>query len=229
MARADERFADTSVRAVTFAALALAGAGCLPRTTPSPDPTLAQTWVYACPGDYRFSARVVPGLVSLRLPARSAALPQVRAASGWRYMADGVELWRRGETATLRIGSETHADCTGERADSPWDEARLLGADFRAAGREPVWSLEIDRGRHMRVLMEGATEIFTPVPEPVVTDGVTRYHAATEGSEIDVMFEEKPCADPLIGEALTHTVTLAVNGFSYFGCGRMLGSTPAAP
>ena len=215
------------IAALGLWAVALAAASCLPRTSPAPDPALDQTWVYSCQNEYRFSARILSDLVSLRLPTRTTALPRVVARTGTRYAAQGVELTRTGETATLQIGDETHAGCSGQRAESGWDEARMLGADFRAAGREPTWSLEIDTGRQMRFLIEGSSEIITPVAEPVRTDSTTSYRAAAGGHEIDVTIQERACPDSRLGAGLTHTVKLAVDGFPYLGCGRMLGGLPA--
>ena len=210
----------------TRAIAALAVIGCLPRTTPAPDLAIDQTWVYSCPNDYRFSARILTGLVSLRLPTRTTALPRVGSRTGIRYRADGVELTRNGESATLRVGEETHTGCTGLRAASGWEEARMLGADFRAAGLEPTWSLEIDSGRQMRFLIEGASEVITPAPAPVRTDSTVGYRATTEAHQIDVTIRERACPNPVLGAGLTHTVTLSVDGFPYVGCGRMLGGLP---
>ena len=215
------------ISALRLLAVGLAAVSCLPRTSPVPDPALDQTWVYSCQDDYRFSARILSDLVSLRLPMRTTALPRVRARTGTRYAAQDVELTRTGETATLRIGGKAHAGCTGQRAESAWEEARMLGADFRAAGREPTWSLEIDSGRQMRFLIEGSSEIITPVAEPVRTDGGTTYRATADGHEIDVTIVESACPDARLGAGLTHTVKLAVDGFPYLGCGRMLGTLPA--
>ena len=211
---------------LTLGAALLALAACLPRTSPQPDPAFRATVVYSCPGDYRFSARMMSGIVSLRLPTRTAALPQVRASSGMRYEAEGVEFWNRGETASLRLGSERHEGCGALPAGSPWEEARLLGADFRAVGREPAWNLELDGNRHMRFLIEGSSEILTPLTEPVRAGSSVTYRAATETNALEVTIEERPCTDPLIAESLTHTVRLTLNGFPFVGCGRMLGGVP---
>jgi uncharacterized membrane protein len=139
-----------------------------------------------------------------------------------------MELNRTGETATLRLGDQTHSACTGQRAETGWDEARLLGADFRAVGVEPVWNLEIDSGRQVRFLIEGSSEVITPAPEPVRTDSSTTFTATSEGHTIDVMIREQACPNPVLGSGLTHTVRLMVDGFPYLGCGRMLGSLPQA-
>ena len=216
-----------AARALGVAALALTAAACLPRTRPAPDPAIDETWVYTCADNYQFSARVLPGVVSLRLPTRTTALARVGSSTGMRYRADGAELHRTGETATLRLGAEAHANCTGQRADTGWDEARMLGADFRAVGLEPAWNLEIDSGRQMRFLIEGSSEVITPAPAPVRSDSSTAFTATAGGHTLDVMVQERACPNPLLGAGLTHTVRLTVDGFPYLGCGRMLGSQPA--
>jgi len=205
------------------AALALVAASCLPRTRPATDLPVDETWVYSCPGNYQFSARVMNEVVSLRLPTRTTAIPRAGASTGTRYSTSGMELTRSAEGATLRIDGATHADCTGQRAATAWDEARLLGADFRAIGNEPAWSLEVDDGRTLRFLIEGSSEIHAPISEPVRTGATTSYRATSEGHTIEVTIDAQPCANPRLGEGLTHIITLAVDGFPYAGCGRMLG------
>ena len=213
---------------LALAALTLIMGACRPRVPQAPEPPVGDTWVYSCPDDYRFSARFLGGVVSLRLPTRTVALPRARSTTGARYAVDGMEFAHAGTAGSLMIEREISTRCTGERAATPWDEARLLGAEFRAAGREPTWSLEIDTGGHMRFVIEGASEVITPAPDPERADGTTRYRATSAGHEIDLVIREQACPDPLLGQALTHTVELAVDGFPYRGCGRMLGSAPAS-
>ena len=214
------------MRVVGFAALALMAGACLPRTRPAPEPATDETWVYTCADNYQFSARVLPGIVSLRLPTRTTALPRVGSSTGVRYRSNDGELNRTAETATLRLGAETHTGCNGQRAETGWDEARMLGADFRAVGVEPAWNLEIDSDRQMRFLIEGSSEVITPAPAPVRTDSSTAFTATAGGHTIDVMIQERACPNPALGAGLTHTVRLAVDGFPYIGCGRMLGTLP---
>ena len=217
---------DRAVRLrLAVAAVVLAAAACLPRTTPAPMVTMDETWVYTCSPSFQFGARVMPEVVSLRLPTRTTAMPRVGASTGTRYAAGDVELTRRGETATLRIGSERYSDCTGQRAETPWAEARLLGAEFRAVGREPVWNLEIDDdGRRARFLLEGSSEIYLPLNETERVGSAISYQAVSDGHSLGITIDAQPCPNAMLGQGLTHTVRLAVDGFPYVGCGRMLGS-----
>src|SRR5687767_2505977 len=191
LARADVR---RRVRTIAGGAvIALAVAACMPRARPAPHVLVDETWVYTCAGNYQFAARLMNEVVAIRLPGRTTAIPRAGRSTGTRYATRGAELVRRGETATLRIDGATHSDCAGERAATPWDEARLLGADCRAIGHETAWSLEVDEGKQIRVLSEGSSEIHAPVPEPVRNGTTTSYRAVSEGHTIDVTIEARPC------------------------------------
>jgi putative lipoprotein len=48
------------------------------------------------------------------------------------------------------------------------------------------------------------------------------YHAKTEGADLTVTIEPRDCRDVMSGEAMTHAVTVVLNGAEYRGCGRML-------
>lgn len=202
-------------------AAGIAAVGCLPRLR-RPQP-VDVTSVYTCPGDYRFSVRVLGDVATVRLPMQTIALPRVRSASGSRYAANRMEFWNRGQMATLTAGGESHTGCAGQLAPTPWDEARLIGVDYRAVGREPTWSLEIDDGKYMRFIIEGSGALYTPVPDPT-GDGKRRvYRALTESVDLEAIVEEKPCLDPSTPDPFPHTVTVTFNGIPYVGCGRPVG------
>lgn len=205
-------------------ALTLAAAACLPRSRPLTDVPMDETWVYSCPADFRFSARLMNEVVSLRLPDRTTAVPRVGSSAGTRYRAEALDFTRNGASATLQADGRTHADCTGQRAETAWDVARMLGAEFRAVGVEPAWSLEIDDGQRMRFLIEGSSEVIAPTPEATRNGTSTSYRATSVGHAISVTIDAQPCTVAVLGPGLTHTVTLTVDGFPYVGCGRVVGS-----
>lgn len=204
------------------ASIALLAAACLPRTTPAPDLRTSVTTVYACAGDYRFSAHEIGSVATLRLPTTTIALPRAGSESGTRYASGDTVFWHRGETATLTIDGRSRTDCRGEVAETPWDEARLLGVDYRAAGYEPAWSLEMQAGRHMRFLMDGRSAVYLPIPEPVTNGRTTSYRASGE-LDLEVTIEETQCIDPTSAAPLPHTVVVLVGGIGYRGCGQPLG------
>lgn len=209
---------------LAFSALALTAAACLPRSRPLADVPMDETWVYTCPADFRFSARMMNEIVSLRLPDRTTAVPRVGSASGTRYRAEGLDFHRNDAGATLLADGRTHADCSGQRAETAWDVARMLGAEFRATGVEPAWSLEIDDGQRMRFLIEGSSEVIVSTPHATRNGTSTSYRATSVGHAISATIDAQPCTVAVLGPGLTHTVTLTVDGFPYVGCGRMIGS-----
>ena len=183
-------------------------------------------YVFTCPGDYRFSVREFSEVATVRLPMQTIAVPRVRTASGARYANDRVEFRNRGQVATLRADGENHTGCTGQLAPTAWDEARLLGVDYRAGGYDPIWSLEIDEGKYLRFIIEGSSAVYFPVPQPTGDAKGRVYHAVTESQDLEAIIEEKPCRDPSSPDPFPHTVTATYNGIPYPGCGRPLGAAP---
>ena len=205
--------------------MGLVAVACLPRTRPAPPDTTDILSVYTCPGDYRFSVRELGEVATIRLPMQTIALPRARVASGSRYATGGTEFRKRGQTASLTIGSERHTDCTGQPARTPWDAARLLGVDYRAVGSEPAWSIEMENGKYMRFVIEGASAMYMPVPEPTGDASRRVYRAAGEAPVLEVVVEEKACREPTVPDPLPHTVTVTYNGIPYRGCGTVIEPT----
>jgi putative lipoprotein len=150
------------------------------------------------------------------------AIPRVRIASGARYAGNEAEFRKRGETASLTVGSERHTDCTGQLARTPWDVARMLGVDYRAVGREPAWSIEMENGKYMRFVIEGASALHMPVPEPTGDAARRVYRAPGDSSVLEVIVEDKACREPTVPDPLPHTVTVVYHGIPYRGCGTAI-------
>lgn len=118
-----------------------------------------------------------------------------------------------------------------EGSSRPWDQARARGAEFRAIGQEPGWSLEIDRGRSIRYTGDyGQVQLTMPAPEPTrdSVDAVT-YRVQAESRDLTVVIREEPCQDVMSGEAFTHAVTIRLDGRELAGCGRMLTAGELRP
>jgi heat shock protein HslJ len=151
----------------------------------------------------------------------------VPSGSDTRYQAGDALFWSKGDEATLETAAGKYEGCQGQPADAPWDEARLLGIEFRAVGQEPGWVLELDQGRSLRYLRDyGKTEVLAPAPEPI-RDSVTAtatYRAQSEGRALEVVIREAPCADAMSGEQHSHTVTVRLDQSEVNGCGRTLGA-----
>jgi hypothetical protein len=98
--------------------------------------------VYTCADGFRFSTRPRNDSIVVSLPEGAVSLPPVTAASGARYWGGGVTFWSKGPEAGLEMPGATRSGCHGRPAGNPWEEALLLGIDFRALGQEPGWVLD---------------------------------------------------------------------------------------
>ncbi len=126
-----------------------------------------------------------------------------------------------GERARLGEAGGDLRSCRNDPRRAEWERAKLDGADFRAVGGEPRWSLEIFDGRRL-VLVTGAggsrSELTLPEPS---ADPEAR---ATRWQKDELIFEVigRPCRDSTSGEELESEVRLEWRGRSFRGCGRAL-------
>ena len=115
-----------------------------------------------------------------------------------------------------------------DRALAPWNGVFFeltRESDFRAVGQEPGWLLEIRHAREMRLITAyGADTAVTPVPPRRIdsTTGARSYHAVTEGHDLQVLIQPTACNDAMSGESYETTVTVALDGHAYHGCGGPL-------
>jgi uncharacterized membrane protein len=134
-----------------------------------------------------------------------------------------MEFWRRGQAATLKIEGQSTLECTGQIVSSAWDEARLLGVDYRATGHDPEWALDIVNESSMRFMIAGSGPVHRSVPQPTGDAKRMVYRTDTATVDLEVIVEEKPCRDRSGGDLLPHTVTVTYREISYVGCGRPVG------
>ncbi len=215
-----------SIRLRLIAVLALAGCSRAQSPPQATAPAGAVT-VYTCPDGFRFSVLPRGDSVLVKLPAQTLTLPHVSSGSGEKYEAGDALFWRKGNEAMLETAAGEYESCRGTPAATPWDEARLLGVEFRAVGQEPGWALDLDQGHSLDYTGDyGNTRVIVPASEPSrdsVTGTVT-YHAQSEGRAVEVIIRQAPCADVMSGEEYTHTVTVRVDQREVRGCGRALAT-----
>lgn len=213
-----------------FAAVAALSALACTASRPAPDRSspaqpAAGSTVYACADGVRFSVLSIgDSLVVLALPQRLDTLRHVEAASGARYDGDSLVFWSKGEEASLEVGGAQHTGCRGRRAGNPWEEAALMGVEFRAVGQEPGWTLNLVDGGWVRYLGDyGATRVYAPSATPVrgADPRTMVYDAEPDGRNLRVELREQPCRDAMSGESFTHAVTVRLDGRAVDGCGRM--------
>ena len=212
--------------------LALLAAGCAgsPREAAVPEPPRTRgAQVYSCPDDFRFSVRPSVDNVTLSLYTRTLRLSRAPSASGERYTGEGHVFWGKGDTASLETPTGAHTSCRRRFAETPWDEARLLGSDFRAVGQEPGWTLDLAAARGIRfITADGAIRAFNPMPAPAGDSSAGRltYTARSEVHAITVTVRETPCQDTMSGKRMSHAVTVELSGREYRGCGLVLRADP---
>ncbi len=111
----------------------------------------------------------------------------------------------------------------GALAQMPqWDAARAAGVDFRGAGQEPGWMLDI-YGEGQIVLLWNYGENLQRFPPTNITfpqEGAQRYEAQADGHTIAITIRRFPCEDAMSGEAYPSTVEVVIDGATLNGCGR---------
>jgi hypothetical protein len=111
-----------------------------------------------------------------------------------------------------------------DHALAPWDGVFFeleRDRDFRAAGQEPFWRLEIAKGKEIRFTQVGKADAVTPTPGPATDPqtGARTYHAITEANDLRAVIEPTPCTDVMSGKPFATTVTVTLNGQRFHGCG----------
>jgi len=187
--------------------------------------TKAKTFVYECPDDFSFVARIETGKAWLFLPGKTIDLPHVPSASGSKYSNGSETFWSKTDEATIETGNDRHAGCRNNRARAIWEHAKLNGVDFRALGNEPGWYMEISNKRDILLVTDYGQRTYrfpssTIKSEP--DNRTTIYSASSNDNMIEVVIKGNPCRDSMSGEAFAATVSVVVNDKRYTGCGKAL-------
>jgi membrane-bound inhibitor of C-type lysozyme len=184
-------------------------------------PAAPQVAVYDCEGEL-ITVRMDEAALALwpagtprSDPLQLAADP---AASGARYVGDGLQFWSKGDRALYRQ-NEVERRCRLRHEQRPWREAWLRGVDARAVGQEPPWLIEITEGGELLLITDyGARQERWPTPPAVPTAQGWRREA--EGLRLD--WEDRPCEDLMSGQAHGAQVRVHREGLTLHGCGERL-------
>ena len=208
--------------AVLLVACATPG-GRVPETTDFRQES-ASTFFFECDDQYSFVARVESNHAWLFLENVTVNLPRRPSASGVKYQSTEYLFWNKGDEALLETTGEKRMICKNNRAKAIWEAAKLDGADFRAIGNEPGWTLllgadflvlDVDYGlKHY--------EFRTPEPDVDVEAQLTRYQVSGNGQDLLLELGGQPCQDSMSGEFFPTRVRIHFNGRWLHGCGRPL-------
>ena len=184
--------------------------------------------MYYCQNLALVTVRVLPKRVEVTTPNRKIMLTETTQPSTARFSDGSVTLSELGELVRLEEPGSV-SWCRIDPVEVPWQDARLRGIDFRAAG-DPAWSLEVDNGVATEFATgEGAARIVTKFPPAALSGKETRMTlTATSGSHaLAVVAERRICHHA--GSTMTLSVTLTLDGRTYTGCGRLLAAESPVP
>ena len=189
----------------------------LPTESPS-----TQTFVFTCSDILEFVARTDNKEAWLFLPSGTIQLPHSGAGS---YRNDQTYLQINGQEASLEASGVKHPLCKNDRRQAIWEHAKLNGADYRAIGNEPGWTLEIRNQESIILITDyGSTqhEFRLPKPEIDKTNRITRYQSKDSDHEMILMISGEACLDSMSGEGFSSKATVTLDGKILRGCGRAL-------
>jgi hypothetical protein len=211
-----------NIVAASFTLVALTGTSSLANAQ-QPSPKDGDLLVYYCQNLALMTVRVFPKRVEVTTANRKVMLTETAQPSPARFSDGSATMSDLGELVRFEEPGAVYW-CRIEPAEVPWQEARLRGIDFRAAG-DPAWSLEIDNGVATEFAAgEGSARVVTKFPAVALGGKDSRMTmTATSGAHtLALVAERRICHHA--GSTMTLSVTVTVDGRAYTGCGRMLAS-----
>jgi len=181
-----------------------------------------RVFAFDCQGQY-VVAEFSDQQAWLFLPGATVKLPRKVSASGAHYGDESVSFWSKGEEATLEQHG-ARVNCRVDRRNTPFEAAKLDGADFRALGNEPGWELVMYYDRVRFTWDYGNERAEFPATQPV-TDQERASSAWTSKAgdmTIEILLQALPCLDSMSGDSFETTVTVKLDGREFHGCGRAL-------
>ncbi len=181
----------------------------------------ARTYVFVCGEGPAYTVRTGGAGAWIFHPEGTRQLPAVPASTGTRYVDGLFELRIEGEQALFGKAGGPLRSCRNDPRRAVWERAKLDGADFRAVGNEPGWSLEILEGSRLLLIADyGTRRVELPLPEPAVDRDARR--TIWDAGEILLEVIGRPCRDTMSGEAFESEVVVYWQGRALRGCGRAL-------
>jgi uncharacterized membrane protein len=168
--------------------------------------------------------QVLPGRVEVATSTRTATLAETAQPSPVRYSDGTLTLSGLDELVRFEEPGSVHW-CRSMPAEVPWQETRLRGIEFRAAGDDPTWSLEVDTGNAVEFATGlDAGRTVTRFPPAAFAGDDTRMTLTTKTASqvLTVVAEQRTCYHA--GSTNTLSVTVTLDGMTYRGCGRRLAS-----
>jgi hypothetical protein len=186
--------------------------------------------VYYCNNLAILTVRVFPDRVEITTPARTAVLPLSERSKAKGEFSNGtVSLSGLEDRIRLDEPGITYW-CQSLPAEVPWQSARFRGIDFRAAGSNPEWTLEVDSGVAVEFATgQGASRAVTKFPPAAFTSSeMGNVLTAKSGTHSLTAVSQKGVCEHA-GSTMTLTVSVTLDGKTYSGCGRNLEPPAGQP
>ena len=178
-------------------------------------------------GEMIVATRFAGDHAEVRIPGTTLRLQQQASASGAKYGdANGNAFWMKGDSATFTLQGEEARDCTRTDRRSPWDDARARGVALRAAGNEPGWFAEVDRGEAPRLRAEvdyGERKVEVASAQPLTQGDATGFSGTTtDGDALELRIHRVRCHDDMSGHPYPASAELVIGESAYRGCAAFL-------
>lgn len=138
-----------------------------------------------------------------------------------------VMLDQKGERITGSLADHYILDRerpSATREPGQWEDLREQGVDFRAAGNEPFWSLQIDFDEQLSFSVLDGDSIRRPVPEmrQDTASSARLFQGEGKAGAVSIALYPTGCLDSMSGELFTHRVVVETRADTFQGCGNYI-------
>ncbi len=180
-----------------------------------------KVYVFVCDNERNYVVEASSEMAWLFAPDGTRKLVAHKGLEPGVFGDDVYNLQIVNQQATLVKQDGLVLSCRNDARLASWERSKLGGADFRAVGNEPPWSLEIHEGQLIILRMGYDNKRYEFRKAKLLTDRsarVSRWQAA--GLELTVIGEE--CHDSMSEDSYETKVVVCWNGEKLQGCGRAL-------
>jgi uncharacterized membrane protein len=90
-----------------------------------------------------------------------------------------------------------------------------------ARGTEPFWAVEVNDAGIVWKQASEPKEIALGAPQTQDAEGTVRYHAGSNGHELELLVDAQVCRDAMSGEFFAYSARAVLDGKEFNGCARV--------
>jgi uncharacterized membrane protein len=179
---------------------------------------LPASYTYRCDSRFDLSIRAAgTDSVDLYLPDDIRRLSRQPSGSGVKFTDGAVSVWSHGEDAILQDGARSYS-CRQERQRSTPEDGSVAGVQFRAAGEQGDWMLEVHEDG-ITFTDDEDGRVIVPPATPEQAGGAIIYVSTSEAHRLQIVIEQRECMNLINGERFQTSVQVNLDGDGYSGCG----------